>query len=188
MILPILLSIYQIPMTCVAVDGDTLKCPEIGRVRLLGIDAPEMPGHCRKGRGCAPGDPQKSKAHLAKLIRGNVVISPVTRDRYGRTVAQAYSGGRTLPANSCGRGWRCTCALGTTAGGCRRSARRRTPLDRLSAAAEHACMTDDEIEAELATLTDDAVLAIWLNAADHEHPTRREEIALGEMERRNIDF
>ncbi|SES08906.1 thermonuclease family protein [Sphingobium sp. YR768] len=96
MILPILLAIYQIPMTCVAVDGDTLKCPEIGRVRLLGIDAPEMPGHCRKGRVCAPGDPQKSKAHLAKLIRGDVVISPVTRDRYGRTVGQVYSGGKNL--------------------------------------------------------------------------------------------
>lgn len=49
-------------------------------------------------------------------------------------------------------------------------------------------MTDDEIEAELATLTDNDVAAIWLNAADPEHPSRREEIALGEMERRNIDF
>lgn len=93
MILPILLlSIWTPQPDCVAVDGDTLRCTQIGRVRLLGIDAPEMPGHCRKGRVCAPGDPKKSKAHLAKLIRGGVTIAPVTRDRYGRTVAQVYSG------------------------------------------------------------------------------------------------
>lgn len=49
-------------------------------------------------------------------------------------------------------------------------------------------MTDDEIEAELSTLTDALVLAIWMDAPDPEHPTRREEIALGECERRGIDF
>lgn len=48
--------------------------------------------------------------------------------------------------------------------------------------------TDEEIEAELATLSDDDVLAIWLSAPDHEHPTRREKIAIGECERRGIDF
>lgn len=46
MILPILLlSIYTPATQCEAIDGDTLRCSEIGRVRLLGIDAPEMPGH-----------------------------------------------------------------------------------------------------------------------------------------------
>ena len=97
MILPILLLSIWTPATqCEAIDGDTLRCSEIGRVRLLGIDAPEMLGHCRKGRTCAPGDPQKSKAHLAKLIRGGVTIAPVTRDRYGRTVAQVYAGDRNV--------------------------------------------------------------------------------------------
>lgn len=48
--------------------------------------------------------------------------------------------------------------------------------------------TDDEIEAELVRLTDAEVLEIWMDAADHEHPARREELALGEMERRQIDF
>jgi len=64
----------------------------------------------------------------------------------------------------------------------------KSNLDRLAHQADHHRMTDDEIEAELATLTDNDVAAIWLNAADPEHPSRREEIALGEMERRNIDF
>ncbi|WHO40819.1 thermonuclease family protein [Sphingobium sp. AP49] len=97
MILPILiLSIWTPPTTCTAVDGDTLRCDEIGRVRLLGIDAPEMPGHCRKGRVCAPGDPVASKKALEKLAARGVTISPVTRDRYGRTVAQVYAGDKNL--------------------------------------------------------------------------------------------
>ena len=31
---------------CTVVDGDPLRCGS-ERVRLLGIDAPELPGHCR---------------------------------------------------------------------------------------------------------------------------------------------
>ena len=96
LLLPFLLSIYQPPIICTAVDGDTLRCPGLGRVRLLGIDAPEMAGHCRKGRVCAPGNSERSKAHLAKLIRSGVEIMPVTRDRYGRTVAQVYAGDRNV--------------------------------------------------------------------------------------------
>jgi endonuclease YncB( thermonuclease family) len=94
MIVPILLLSIWTPTTqCAPIDGDTLRCGN-ERVRLLGIDAPELPGHCRKGRACAPGDPVKSKAHLAKLIRGGVTIAPITRDRYGRTVAQVYAGSK----------------------------------------------------------------------------------------------
>lgn len=97
MILPILLLSIWTPATqCTAIDGDTLRCPEIGRVRLLGTDAAEMPGHCRKGRVCVAGDPVKSRDRLAKLIRAGVTIEPVTRDRYGRTVAQVYSGGKNV--------------------------------------------------------------------------------------------
>ncbi|RSU76686.1 thermonuclease family protein [Sphingomonas sp. S-NIH.Pt3_0716] len=93
MFLPFLISIFQPPTVCVAIDDDTLKCSEIGRVRLLGIDAPELPGPCRKGRSCAPGDPIASKKQL--VARG-VTISPVTRDRYGRTVTQVYAGNKNL--------------------------------------------------------------------------------------------
>lgn len=75
---------------------DLIAMIEIGRVRLLGIDAPEMPGHCRKGRTCAPGNLEKSKAHLAKLTARGVTIAPVTRDRCGRTVAQVYAGQRNV--------------------------------------------------------------------------------------------
>lgn len=82
-------------LACIAVDGDTLRCRVEGqtqplRVRLLGIDAPELPAHCRKGRTCAPGDPVASTRSLARAIyRQRVAIQPVTLDHYGRTVARA---------------------------------------------------------------------------------------------------
>lgn len=95
MILPFLLSIYQPPIICTAIDGDTIRCSELGRVRLLGVDAPELHS-CPKRRTCAPGDGPASKAALAKLIARGVTISPVTKDRYGRTVAQAYAGDRNV--------------------------------------------------------------------------------------------
>ena len=105
MILPIfLVSIWTPTTTCTAIDGDTLKCSEIGRVRLLGIVAPEMPGHCRKGRVCARGDPNASKKALEKLVARGVTISPVTRDRYGRTVAQVYAGDKNLACEQLRRG------------------------------------------------------------------------------------
>lgn len=87
-------------LACVAVDGDTLRCgPD--RVRLLGIDAPETPGHCRTGRTCAPGDPFASKRHLSQLVDGQPVsIQIVGKDRYGRMLAVASVQGRDL---SCGQ-------------------------------------------------------------------------------------
>ena len=72
----------------VVVDGDTLRCPS-GRIRLASIDAPELPGHCRAGRECTPGDPYASTEHLRSLIAGNPIeCRYVDRDRYGRTVAR----------------------------------------------------------------------------------------------------
>ena len=80
----------------VAVDGDTLRCAA-GPVRLLGIDAPEMPGHCRRGRVCTPGNGFASKAALARLIAGRTVICRgEARDAYGRLLALCSAGGVDL--------------------------------------------------------------------------------------------
>ena len=80
---------------CRAIDGDTLRCGR-ERIRLIGIDAPEMPGHCRVGRRCVPGDPFASKASLQSALVAPIAIERVGRDRYGRTLAFVTSGGVDL--------------------------------------------------------------------------------------------
>jgi endonuclease YncB( thermonuclease family) len=78
-------------------------------VRLARIDSPEIPGHCRCRRACAPGDPIAAKAALAALIAGGPVrcrqvdASPAWNgfqpfDRYGRMVVRCQVKGRGLNA------------------------------------------------------------------------------------------
>ncbi|NWH07990.1 MAG: thermonuclease family protein [Alphaproteobacteria bacterium] len=69
------------------IDGDTLDCGG-HRIRLDAIDAPEMPGHCRKGRRCTPGYPFASRDRLKALTRGQVRCVALDTDYYGRTVAR----------------------------------------------------------------------------------------------------
>ncbi|MDK2768089.1 MAG: thermonuclease family protein [Sphingomonas sp.] len=92
------------PGGCVAVDGDTLRCGS-ERVRLLGIDAPELPGHCQQGRRCAPGDPYASTRSLrAALARGPVTLRRFGQDHYGRTLALVSAGGTDLSCWQLSRG------------------------------------------------------------------------------------
>ncbi len=79
---------YGAPISgCRVVDGDTLNCSG-ERIRLLAIDAPEMPGHCREGRSCVSGDPYSSTASLSAALSGLLTIDRVGEDRYGRTLAR----------------------------------------------------------------------------------------------------
>ena len=71
-------------------DGDTLRC-NATRVRLYSIDAPEMAGHCKKGRKCVEGDPYATKDYLISLTRSIVSCTPIEEDHYGRTVATCES-------------------------------------------------------------------------------------------------
>lgn len=75
---------------CRVVDGDTLRCGK-ERVRLLGIDAPELPGHCTRGRTCAPGDPIASSESLSLALALPVRIERIGTDRFGRTLALVSS-------------------------------------------------------------------------------------------------
>jgi len=78
------------------VDGDTLRCGAT-RIRLQGIDAPELPGHCARGRDCTPGDPFASTDNLRALVSGAPMVCRQTdTDRYGRTVARCSVRGRDL--------------------------------------------------------------------------------------------
>lgn len=71
---------------CRVTDGDTIRCGG-ERIRLLGIDAPELPGHCKGSRDCAPGDPFASTENLNNAMTGELRIERVGEDRYGRTLA-----------------------------------------------------------------------------------------------------
>lgn len=69
------------------VDGDTFRC-DGQRVRLVGIDAPEMPGHCRPGRRCVDGDPHAAKDYLSSITRTRVECASEGTDKYGRTLGR----------------------------------------------------------------------------------------------------
>src|SRR5690349_3530626 len=79
-------------------DGDAIRCGGTGRsMRLYAIDAPEMPGACRPGRQCTPGDPYASRDHLRALTAGKAVeCRQLDTDRYQRPVVQCFAGGVDL--------------------------------------------------------------------------------------------
>ncbi len=78
-------------------DGDNINCRGKAPGRLHGIDAPEMPGACRPGRRCTPGDPYASRNHLRALVSaGNIRCQRLDTDRYGRAILQCWLGDTNL--------------------------------------------------------------------------------------------
>ena len=73
-------------------DGDTLTVASGRRkekLRLCGIDAPEVP------HGSKPGQPFGAEAteklrFLVDGIGSEVIVMPIEKDRYGRTVAEVF--------------------------------------------------------------------------------------------------
>jgi micrococcal nuclease len=90
------MPIHAIPCpSAYVVDGDSLRCGST-RVRLLGIDAPELHG-CPRQRQCVAGDGQAARRSLSEALRsGRVTYRVVTYDRYGRSVALAWAGSVNL--------------------------------------------------------------------------------------------
>ena len=73
-------------------DGDTLRCQDGARIRLAGIDAAELPGHCRPGRHCAPGDPYAAKRALEQLVLGRTLRCLANGRSYDRITAWCSAG------------------------------------------------------------------------------------------------
>ncbi|MCY1672100.1 thermonuclease family protein [Novosphingobium sp. SL115] len=112
--------------TCIAhvSDGDTIRLRSGERVRLLGIDAPELSGsercsarsrarlkHSRNPSWCDPAKAEKAKAALeAFLMRGPVRLERRGQDVYGRTLAHVTVNGRDagdwLISRGLARPWR----------------------------------------------------------------------------------
>lgn len=91
------------PILCAAAwvrDGDSIRCSNVGEIRLLGIDTPDYrdSAPCRGHFGDHVCDDRAAKAAKRSLIeivsrnRGAVRVEPVTHDRYGRTVAEVWAG------------------------------------------------------------------------------------------------
>lgn len=79
-------------------DGDNVRCSNVDKaIRLQGIDAPEMPGACRPGRACTPGDPFAARDYLRSLTAGrDVRCEAEGRDDYGRIIARCEADGIDL--------------------------------------------------------------------------------------------
>lgn len=72
-------------------DGDTFDCADGRRVRLLGVDAPEL----AHGADQAERFAEQSTAWLRQRLEGRHVqlqLEQRTHDRYGRTLAWVYDG------------------------------------------------------------------------------------------------
>jgi endonuclease YncB( thermonuclease family) len=79
-----------------AVDGDTIS---IGneRVRLLGIDAPELAQSCTDAAGSQWPCGQAARAEMVQLLAGrDIACQPQGRDVYGRPLARCLVDGVDL--------------------------------------------------------------------------------------------
>lgn len=86
------------------VDGDTIDVKGT-RIRLHGIDAPEKGQRCEnegKFYNCG----QKAASFLRQITANTeVVCSPMSQDRYGRTIATCSIGEADLGATMVANGW-----------------------------------------------------------------------------------
>lgn len=117
------MTILLAAAACIATihDGDTVRLCDGERVRIIGIDAPELPGspRCnfrqrRTGRNASWCDydlGRQSRDALAAFLRsGEVRIERQGQDRNGRTLAtlsvNGHDAGRYLIAHGLARRWR----------------------------------------------------------------------------------
>ncbi len=78
------------------IDGDTISLGGL-RVRLEGIDAPELDQHCGTGQAswsCG----RASAAHLARLVSGGVSCRMTGYDAYGRSLGVCTAGRQEINA------------------------------------------------------------------------------------------
>lgn len=90
------------PTKVFVIDGDTVSINQ-ERIRIEGIDAPEMKGKCRNESHLA----RQAQALLANLINGSELVIARTEvrqgtgykiDRYGRTLAPLIANGHDVGA------------------------------------------------------------------------------------------
>ncbi|MEQ9406630.1 MAG: thermonuclease family protein [Fuerstiella sp.] len=82
-------------VVAIVFDGDTFDTDRGERVRLLGIDAPEVAHHGKPGEpyGAESGEWLRQQL-LGRTVRLQIGVEPT--DRYGRTLAWVYHDGRLV--------------------------------------------------------------------------------------------
>jgi endonuclease YncB( thermonuclease family) len=97
-------ALQQIAGRAVVADGDSLTILD-ERIRIRGIDAPELAQECtRHGNRYACG--REARSALVALISGETVIcTGRERDRYGRLLARCEADGRDLGRMMVEAGW-----------------------------------------------------------------------------------
>ena len=87
------------------VDGDTIWIGDT-KIRLHGIDAPEMKQTCKTSKGWEQKCGVLAKQNLERLVKGqDVVCKGDKRDRYKRLLAVCYVGPYDLNAKMVRQGW-----------------------------------------------------------------------------------
>lgn len=88
-----------------AVDGDTLQWAD-RRIRLMGIDAPEISQTCQDQDGAMWLCGQQARDFLAGLMVGGISCETASHDRYGRALARCINqAGQDLAAEMTRQGW-----------------------------------------------------------------------------------
>ena len=86
-------------------DGDTIRIGET-RIRLEGIDAPEMSQQCTRGDGTSWQCGEAAKAALIQKIGNYSVRCEISgTDRYGRSLGTCWVGKLNLNQWLVGSGW-----------------------------------------------------------------------------------
>lgn len=89
------------PCRLVAViDGDTIECHELGRVRLIGIDAPER---SQRPYGESATEAMRSLLRNASTLRLEFDVE--RRDRYGRLLSYVWNGSHMINRELVRGGW-----------------------------------------------------------------------------------
>ncbi|MBF9232104.1 thermonuclease family protein [Microvirga sp. BT350] len=87
-----------------AVDGDTIRLRDT-RIRLKGIDAPELDQTCLKAGQSYPCGEQARNALIAIILKQQVECRLSGRDRYKRPLAHCAVGGKDIGARMVEEGW-----------------------------------------------------------------------------------
>ena len=87
------------------IDGDTIHIGDT-KIRLHGIDAPEMKQTCRTSKGKEQMCGVLAKQALERLVKGqDVTCKGDTRDRYKRLIAVCYVGQLNINEQMVADGW-----------------------------------------------------------------------------------